>query len=513
MKVQLFVVHDIEHTGFDNGDNIEAGRIISFLKERSIQSDVTYISRKKGVQFNIDDEETIYLFIAYNTSIDYIFDNAKYIKDNGNKNLVFLFSRFATEAADLILDECLAVDGIILGHAEFPLFDLVKELEAKKNVDDILKDAIYIKSQKYRIGKERCNTDINLLPLPDRSHLTKNNGGISYICASHGCVCNCSFCGLFYKERKWSGRNAQSIFDEIIGIYEKASIRNFVFTDASFEDPGEMGKKRIFELCELLLNYPIRFAFRCFLRAETFKDNEQDINLLKLMKAAGFTTIIIGIEAGNEYDLRLYNKRATLEDNNCAFEVYAKAGIEILYGFIMLNPYSNKERLKDNFNYLKKIACYHLEFYVSAVRVWYDTPLYNKLKEDNLLIDEKDYKNYYGYKFKDMYTAEVFKLIEEKFDFNNEIMKLDFEFYNFIHFYNYIKTIVPANLDNIIEEVEVVKNELAHVFCEYFKIMYIEGNIEKAYMEFDSFKEQLVMIYKRTRKIKSKFIKLYVLQQ
>jgi len=73
------------------------------------------------------------------------------------------------------------------------------------------------------------------------------------------------------------------------------------------------------------------------------------------MKKAGFQIPIVGIESGNELDLKLYNKRCTYEDNIRILKMLNHANIYSgSFRFIMFNPFSDWERIERNYWFLAK---------------------------------------------------------------------------------------------------------------------------------------------------------------
>lgn len=54
------------------------------------------------------------------------------------------------------------------------------------------------------------------------------------------------------------------------------------------------------------------------------------------MAAAGFTMVYIGIESGNERDLEIYNKRASIEDNHNAISLLANMESMYLWDLLCL---------------------------------------------------------------------------------------------------------------------------------------------------------------------------------
>lgn len=209
--------------------------------------------------------------------------------------MFFLFSRFATEASELILEEYAGIDGVILGHPEYPLLTFLNCIRDGKSICQAVSENDHIMSSYSKEGKYAKDIDINLLPVPDRSMLMENKATIAYLNTSYGCAGKCSFCGLFYRD-KWTGRGAMDIFARLFQFTIRQEFE-FLFLMMPVLKIWVKTEKETFELCRLLIDYPVKFSFRCFMRTESFKETEEDIRLLEKLKKAGFVNILWGIEA------------------------------------------------------------------------------------------------------------------------------------------------------------------------------------------------------------------------
>ena len=71
----------------------------------------------------------------------------------------------------------------------------------------------------------------------------------------------------------------------------------------------------------------------------------------KLVRS-GVYSVFIGIEAGNEADLKLYRKTATLTENALALRACKENEIFAETGFICINPYSTLDTLRQNVDFI-----------------------------------------------------------------------------------------------------------------------------------------------------------------
>ena len=174
------------------------------------------------------------------------------------------------------------------------------------------------------------------------------------ITTSRGCTSNCSFCAVnvnskWQKTRRWRGRSHFNVVDEIEELVDKYNVKLINLQDSAFDDPGTLGAQRTRLFCEEILKRGINVSMKAYFRAHSVKDDPESIELYKLYKEAGIDVIIIGAEAGSDYELEIYWKDATLSDNFRSFRVLDE--LELFYvhnGFIMFGPYSTMNSLRQN---------------------------------------------------------------------------------------------------------------------------------------------------------------------
>ncbi|MDI6734987.1 MAG: radical SAM protein [bacterium] len=219
-----------------------------------------------------------------------------------------------------------------------------------------------------------------------------------------GCLGNCAFCGNpsfkgIQKGKAWRGRSPKNFVDEIEFLVKKYNIHTFDFVDDTIEDPGKLGKRRVREICEEIIQRNLDIYFTVRFRAENW--SEKDDDLLKLLIKAGLEKVLIGFESGNQKGLTLFNKRATVEDNLRVVELLNRHKIFTSYGFINFHPYSTFYDLRDNANFLRGKIGYNLRRYCTRLELYSGAAIKERLKNDGLLSINYDYKSSdpYAYEF------------------------------------------------------------------------------------------------------------------
>lgn len=498
----------------DGLENIEIERLQAYLSENGYESDCIHLNANNNVDEHcacLDLSSKLYNMSVYSESSVYpesllaFAELAKKIKTNSADNIIVLGSKYASIYYKEILsdDRFSCIDYIILGNGEYTLAALIDCVEKNDDIVEFVAAHKNIASKTSMNDKEFLNIDINELPLPVRMLNSKNlyDNYYAFICDSHGCGMRCVFCtrGQFYK--KWTGRSAESIFEEIKKISTESSTKCFWFTGGSFEDPGgALGIKKISDLCNLIIEENLKVSMRCYLRSN-FVSNV-DADLLKLMKKAGFHVSLVGIESANEYDLKLYNKGTTVENNRITLRKLNEAGIYTdHFGFMMINPYSTPERLQENFLFLEEHQPHDLDNYVHHLVADPGTPIRKKIEDDGLLIPTDDFlKQGTSYRFIHPFVAEVSEFLHKYF------LIFDTETAGISTFIFHLTPFLP-NGKLYEEATNSIMSKRARVFSDYFRMLYIDMDISSCERQYDEFMSTLKEFDMELDFLKNKFIK------
>jgi radical SAM superfamily enzyme YgiQ (UPF0313 family) len=379
------------------------------------------------------------------------------------------------------------------------MLEVSKAVENNESIVEI--QGISVRGQKT--SKTAVRTPIHEMPLPARDYIPmaqQRNNSMARINASRGCCAHCTFCSTnsfrSYCGKKWEGRDIDEVFDEVVSLNRQFWTKFFVFNDASFEDPGEMGKNRIERFCQRLIDYPVKMSFRSFLRAETFR--EKDIPLIKLMKKAGFYDVFLGIESFSSKDLKFFKKKADADDNIRAIRIFTENGIDVQMGFIMLHPFTDKETLKTNYDFLKNLSTYRVANYTNRIEVYYNTQMHREIAELGLLTDQYSYLRPDEIKFKDPYVAELDEFLMEMAK-KSALVPEDYRFAHFVHTFNSLCPLYPEETEKYRPRIQALKDKLAKELAAYFEKIFSRFDIEEAKAGFGDFEEKMMQIYSQTR--------------
>ncbi len=230
--------------------------------------------------------------------------------------------------------------------------------------------------------------DLDSLPFPAR-HLVpfesyaaskEQTGGII---TSRGCVYSCNYCSSsLIMGKKFRSRSPDNVVDEIEELIDKYQIRDFGFMDDTFM----LNKKRAHDIADEIKTRGLDVSFVASSRVDRV-----DSGLLQNLKSSGMKTIYYGVESGSQRILDLMKKGITLKNAEDAVKTAKNAGLEVLTSFIIGYPGETKEDINKTIDFSIKLEPDYSQY--SILTPFPGTPIYNELKEKNL-IDNEDWEEY-----------------------------------------------------------------------------------------------------------------------
>lgn len=476
--------------------NVGIDQITGYLRNDGYVVDVFY--HHKNLRFDeiissFPSDYNFYGFSINSSNFSCCTKIAEYIKEKQPSATIVFGGGYPTRYYREIYKKCTAIDYITLGDGEIPTQNLLEH---------ILFDApiIYINNivvqNEYENKFPYCNGKIDYFPAMDYFETDSriHNVRKEYCLQTKNNVCTgkCTFC----TERKGPivYKDISHIVDEIDFVHRRFGIKKFFFTDDNILDPNNTyARERISELCDRINKLGHNLVFKCYIKANSLHDIPEDNFLLNKMSNVGFKTIFVGIEAGTDRDLRLYNKFTTVEDNYTILKLLRRYEIAPQIGFINFNPYSTIETIRENYYFLTKIEMDNVFMYIcSYLRVYKYTAMYEKIVADGLIVNGCDYLDDKSiYKFADKKVQEIFDFLAKHM--LSRVRNLDFEFDWLYSFYLECKKINPF-ASKYAPEFEELKRIQLEKIKDFFYILFVENDFKKgelAVEEFLSFFEQL----------------------
>jgi radical SAM domain protein len=337
---------------------------------------IDMILEKKPIEFFINKYKPhIVGMTAYITHVGAVKEMARKIKCLSNQTITVVGGVHAEVVPEDFISKY--IDCIICSNPVETFNKIIDRVRAGVDTKEI--EGTYVK------GKKHIRTSsYNILP-PDRGSVKKYRKKYYYMfhnpCAliktSLGCPYTCSFC--FCKEitgGKYFARKIDEVMEELESIKE----REIYIVDDDFL----FNENRLNLFCDELERRNIHKRFLVYGRADFIASHEKVIGRLS---RHGLSAVIVGVESVREKDLKDFNKRSSLENNEKAIRILQKYGIE-LYATMILQPDFTK---KD----FRQIEDYIIGLNVSFVNLQPLTPLpgteiYDDYK-DKILVSRKDY--------------------------------------------------------------------------------------------------------------------------
>lgn len=278
-------------------------------------------------------------------------DMAVYIKNKRPHVRVMFGNVHVSSIGAPLLEHFPEIDYLCIGEGEGALLDLA-EGRALKDIDNLVwrdGERIVSNPRRPRILK------LDDLPFPAYDKLDgfprgyhlplfayKKRWGGTMI-TSRGCPYTCSFCDRTVFERLYKTNSATYIYEHMKYLRDRFGVYHINFYDDLFT----AHKKRVTELCELLIDKPLGMDFNCAIRTGHTSDE-----MLRLLKQAGALMVSMGIESADPAMMARHKAGVTLEAVRETVEKIHGAGLRAKGLFIFGLPGETPETLKTTSDFI-----------------------------------------------------------------------------------------------------------------------------------------------------------------
>jgi radical SAM superfamily enzyme YgiQ (UPF0313 family) len=319
----------------------------------------------------------------------------------------------ATLSAIHLLDRLPDIDSVVLGDGELTLADLTEHIKYGYGWQQV-PGLAYRGFGGINFNEQPIKPDLDELLPPVRDILPTCLGKTNYatIVGSRGCYGGCTFCSNSSFERhasgpKWRGRNPLSIVDEIELLHREYGVRAVKFNDPNLFGPGRRGQQHVETMCQELIRRGLndRLSLMAFTRASDLTRAN-----CRLLRQAGFERMLIGIETFVPRVLQLLHKGETAEQIRFGISCLQSAGISVVPGFIIFNPYTTFDSLEHDLGLLD-----HYRFAVllsKSMRIFDGTALQRIMLEEGRLHRRDPFVGYHEYTV-DRSVAAVYGCLKE----------------------------------------------------------------------------------------------------
>jgi len=341
----------------------------------------------------------------------------------------------STACPEEILD--VGADIAFIGEAEISFKKFLDAINSKKSFKNIQGIAYKDRDKLIHNGNAEIVNDLDSLPFPDKKINRKSDyvkikdeiNNFGQILSTRGCPGKCTYCFTLF-EKCFRVMSAKRVFEEILYLKKEYGVDVINFIDDAFT----INKKRLYELCDLLIKSGINVKWTCGTRID-FLDKDMIIK----MKESGCKMIILGIENSIPKTLLEMNKILGINGVTNPQEYVKRAddilmwceeaemrvGANILCGF----PWETVENMKDMQKYINRIKRKITQgFYGGVLQPQPGTIMYDKYAK------EYGFERWWKYKkplFKDDYRPLFMTHYHQFWDhLHNNFFNFEKEFFN-----------------------------------------------------------------------------------
>ncbi len=289
------------------------------------------------------------------------------------------------------------IDFIVIGEGEQTFSELIDCLITNKNFEKINGLCFRKKNEIIETQKRQPIENLDELPYPryenfddisvkfthyDDRYLFKGRKisalKTASIITSRGCPFQCTYCSTSaYWGRKVRYRSAQNVVDEIEYLYKTHNVEFINIVDDAFT----INKKRVLEICKLLIEKKIEICWICETNVKTI-----DAEMLEIMEKSGCFAINYGVESGAPVILKNIKKNITQSEIINAINLADKFGI-IADIFLMVgNPGETNKTINETLAILKETKVSSGGW--GILTIFPGTELYENCKKNNYINDD-----------------------------------------------------------------------------------------------------------------------------
>jgi radical SAM superfamily enzyme YgiQ (UPF0313 family) len=348
--------------GFQNQGNLGLGYLTSVLRQYGYPVHVVDIEQEPQKILEIA-QEIDPIVIGFSLIFQFFIDRYAmllYLLRTHGINCHFTMGgHFPSLSYQHTLQLVPELDSVVRFEGETTLLELADAISTGKDWHDIQGIAYRQDGQVIATPARPLVEDLDQLPYPERNYEPTAVLGRSImpILASRGCARTCSFCSIHTFYRAAPGRIVRTrkpaeVVREMRMLHEERGITIFLFQDDDFPLFGTVWRKWANEFVDELHRngLPEKVIWKMNCRADAVERE-----LFIRMRDAGLYLVYMGLESGSEQGLETLHKQITVEQNLKAVELLKSIGLMWEYGFMLLDPSSTFESVRENLNFLRTI--------------------------------------------------------------------------------------------------------------------------------------------------------------
>jgi radical SAM superfamily enzyme YgiQ (UPF0313 family) len=354
---------DVALIGYQDQGNLGMGYLASVLHERGRRVEMIDVRDSEGSiaeRLLVDQPLVVGFSLIFQFFLPQFRRLAVYLRRAGVTSHFTIGGHYPSLCHADVLSHFPELDSVVRYEGELTLVDLVERISAgadwRKTPGVAYRDGDAIAESEQRA----LIADLDSLPFPYRPYQPERIVGLPTLSllASRGCARRCSFCSIhtFYRTARGKVvrvRKPEKIIEEMLELHRDQGVRIFLFQDDDFPLWGRAGRRWVDELVDRMHDSGLseRTVWKISCRAEYVEPE-----LFTKLKDAGLFLVYMGIESGVEQGLEVLHKQMTIEQNLTAVQVLKDVGLCFSYGFMLLDPSSTFDSVRQNIAFLREIV-------------------------------------------------------------------------------------------------------------------------------------------------------------
>ena len=277
-----------------------------------------------------------------------------------------------------LLEHFPEIDYLCIGEGEGAMLDLADGRPLPEIANLVFRDAGRIVSNPRRARI----LDLDQLPFPAYEKLAGFPQGyhlplFSYekrwgatMITSRGCPYTCSFCDRTVFERLFKYNSAAYIYAHMKHLRDQFGVYHINFYDDLFTAQ----KKRVAELCGMLIEKPLGMHFNCAIRTGHTSDE-----MLRLLKRAGALMVSMGIESADPAMMERHKAGVTLDAVRQTVASIHEAGLRAKGLFIFGLPGETPETVKATSDFVLSLDLDEMN--MTKFSPMYGAPIWDECKD------------------------------------------------------------------------------------------------------------------------------------
>ncbi len=268
------------------------------------------------------------------------------------------------------------------GHESFPDIPHFVLGESEELMDELARDMEAGTVKQFYESEGR--PDVTNVPTPRWDLVDHHHYATMSVQFSRGCPYDCEFCDIIVMNgRVPRTKRPEQLIDELEGLRQRGWKGSVFVVDDNFIG----NKAKVKELLRAMIAWRKRTNPRMEFFTEASVNLADDVELLRLMVAAGFNKVFLGVETPSVESLKECHKlQNARRDLVACVKTVQNSGLEVMGGFIVGFDHDTPDIFQRQFEFIQNAGV--VTAMVGLLSALPKTQLYKRLRAEGRLLDE-----------------------------------------------------------------------------------------------------------------------------